>query len=62
MSDKYILIGQTAVPCADLMEWGWAMESMDRRVGRTYVGPYEVSTVFPRVRPQLRKECSSDPV
>jgi hypothetical protein len=44
--DKYILVGQTAVPCDDLLEWGAWLETADRTVGRTVVGPYEVSTVF----------------
>lgn len=45
-NDKYILIGQTAVPCPDLMEWARWMEDADRCVWRTRVGDWEVSTVF----------------
>ena len=33
---RYILIGQTAVPCEDLMEWGaWIEEISNRRVRQT---------------------------
>jgi hypothetical protein len=48
VSDKYLLIGQTPVPCEDLMEWALAFEVMDRRVASTNVlgGLCLVSTVF----------------
>lgn len=41
----YRLIGQTPVPCS-LGEWATSVSTADRRVRLTYVGPYEVSTVF----------------
>jgi hypothetical protein len=44
--DKYILIGQTPVPCTDLLEWAHWFESGVRRVGETVVGDWRVSTVF----------------
>lgn len=46
MPDKYILIGQTPVPCDDLLEWARWMEGADSRVFETTVGEYWVSTVF----------------
>ena len=46
MNGQYILIGQTPVPCEDLLEWAKEFEGMDRRVRLTRVGPYHVSTVF----------------
>jgi hypothetical protein len=46
MSDHYILIGQTPVPCG-LMEWARWFEKNDRRVRFTRVlGIVDVSTVF----------------
>jgi hypothetical protein len=46
VSDRYILVGQTAVPCEDLFEWGEWLETADRIVFQTDVGEYFVSTVF----------------
>ena len=46
MTDKYILIGQTPVPCDDLLDWARQFELCDRRVRLTRVGPCHVSTVF----------------
>jgi len=48
MSDKYVLdADRTAVRCDDLMAWARAFEDdAGRRVARTEVGPYTVSTVF----------------
>jgi hypothetical protein len=46
MRDKYILVGQSAVPCDDLIEWATWFDTADRRVFKTLVGEYEVSTVF----------------
>ena len=46
MNDKYILVGQTPIPCDDPLEWGKAFGTAERRVCLTRVGPYEVSTVF----------------
>lgn len=43
---QYILIGQTPVPEPDLLKWAQWMKDNDRRVDRTQVGPYDVSTVF----------------
>jgi hypothetical protein len=45
-TDKYVLIGQTVVPCDDLLEWAMTYETQDRRVGRWRRGPVLVSTVF----------------
>jgi hypothetical protein len=46
MSEHYILIGQTPVPC-ELLEWAAAFEKgADRRVGLWWRGPFLVSTVF----------------
>ncbi len=43
----YELIGQTAVPVGDLLEWAAKFEAMDRRVAHTRVlGMCDVSTVF----------------
>ena len=44
--DKYVLIGQTPIPCTDLLEWARWFESGDRHVGTTVVGDWDVSTVF----------------
>lgn len=47
MSGRYILdADKQAVPCDDLEKWAKAFESDSRRVARTTVGPYDVSTVF----------------
>jgi hypothetical protein len=46
MNGRYILIGQTPVPCEDLLKWGRWMQSADRFVLRTVVGEWCVSTVF----------------
>lgn len=46
ISGKYILVGHEPVPCEDLEEWAHWFETADRRVARTTVGAYMVSTVF----------------
>jgi hypothetical protein len=47
MSDYYELIGQTAVPVDDVLEWARKLEETDRRVAHTTVlGMCHVSTVF----------------
>ena len=46
MSIKYILDGQTPVPCDDILEWGRWFETANRHVGKDQIGPYRVSTVF----------------
>ena len=45
MSKHYILEGHKAVP-TDLMTWAKAFESQDRKVAKTAIGDYSVSTVF----------------
>jgi hypothetical protein len=47
-TDKYILIGQTPVPCPDILEWArWFEDNENRRVFRTRIlEMVEVSTVF----------------
>ncbi len=41
------MVGQTPVPCEDLLEWGrWLATAANRRVRLTRVGPYFVSTIF----------------
>jgi hypothetical protein len=45
MSKYYILEGRKAVQ-ADLMTWAKAFESQDRKVAKTAIGDYLVSTVF----------------
>jgi hypothetical protein len=44
--DHYLLVGQTPVPCDDLLQWAMRFEIEERRVRLTRVGPYFVSTVF----------------
>lgn len=46
MSDKFILVDKVPVPCDDLLEWGCWMQTADRRVAKTQIGPLRVSTVF----------------
>lgn len=48
MSDKYILVGHTPVPCDNIHQWGnWFEKSRDlRRVARSKKGNVVVSTVF----------------
>ena len=46
MNGRYVLIGQTAVPCDDLLEWASAFELSDRRVLLTHLPWCTVSTVF----------------
>jgi len=41
-----VLIGQTPVPEPDLLTWAMWMETGDRHVRHTRVGPYFVSTIF----------------
>jgi hypothetical protein len=42
----YILAGQIAVPCPDLLKWAGWYETADRIVGRTTIGDWWISTVF----------------
>ena len=42
----YKLEGETAVPCADPLEWATWLETADRHVASEYVGEVLVSTVF----------------
>ena len=46
MNDKYKLLGKVAVPCLSLLDWAKWLETADRRVARTEIGPLVVSTVF----------------
>jgi len=46
MSDKYILDGQQAVRCADLMTWARWFEQADRHVAESVIDDVRVSTVF----------------
>lgn len=46
MSEKYILEAKHAVRCDDLMTWARWMDTADRHVGLTNIGPLKVSTVF----------------
>jgi len=48
MSGHYTLVGQTPVPCSDVIEWAQWFETADRRVARTscWFGLVLVSTVF----------------
>jgi hypothetical protein len=46
ITGKYILIGQTPVPCADLSEWAAWMDRNNRVVKQTTVGSIFISTVF----------------
>lgn len=43
---KYILIGQTVVPCDDLIEWAKWFETADTLVFQTSIGRVRVTTVF----------------
>ena len=43
---RYKLIGKLPVPCGDLIEWALWLETADRQVALTVIGPLEVSTVF----------------
>ena len=44
---RYRLVGQTPVPCEDLIEWATPYETgRDYQVGLSKVGSYEVSTIF----------------
>ena len=45
-NDYYILDGQIALPCPDLIEWGRWMQRADRHVAQTQIGALWVSTVF----------------
>jgi len=40
------LVNRRAVPCDDIVEWGRAYSSMDRRVAETWLDDVRVSTVF----------------
>jgi hypothetical protein len=42
----YILKDRKPVACPDMVKWGRWMERADRHVGRTAVGPLDISTVF----------------
>jgi hypothetical protein len=46
VSDKYILVGHTVVPCPWLLRWATWMETADRVVARTEHELFVVSTVF----------------
>jgi hypothetical protein len=46
MNDIYVLVGKETFRCESLSAWGAWMETADRKVGRTTVGKYEVSTFF----------------
>jgi hypothetical protein len=46
MSDKYILNGQEAIPCEDLLTWGRWFETAERHVAQKVIGDVRVSTVF----------------
>ena len=43
---RYKLVGHDAVPVEDLIEWAMWLESADRQVRLTRVGPTTISTVF----------------
>lgn len=43
---KYILVGQTAVPCDNTREWAKWFEHADRVVAKSEFGDMLVSTVF----------------
>jgi len=43
---SYILVGQTPVPCEDLLEWAKWFETTDRHVFQDTIGDHWVSTVF----------------
>ena len=46
-SGQYILVGQTPVPCDDLIEWAtWFGDNEHRQVRLTKVGRWHVSTIF----------------
>ena len=44
--DKYILKGQEAIPCPDVLKWGQWLETADRTVAKDTVGDSDVGTVF----------------
>ena len=46
MSDKYILVGHTIVPCPWLLRWARWFETADRHVAESIQGDVRVSTVF----------------
>lgn len=43
---NYKLIGRQAVPCHNLREWVRWMQTAERHVAKTQIGPLYVSTVF----------------
>jgi hypothetical protein len=43
---RYILKNKKAIPEPDLFKWGRWFESADRKVNKTQVGKYDISTVF----------------
>ena len=46
MIDKYILKGQEAIPCPDMLNWDQWFEKADRIVAKDTVGDSDVSTIF----------------
>jgi hypothetical protein len=46
MRGCYILTDRRPVPCDDIVKWGLWMGHNDRHVGRTAIGPLDISTVF----------------
>jgi hypothetical protein len=46
MTDKYILVGQTPVPCHSTLQWAAWFEEADCQVALTKVGKLLISTVF----------------
>jgi hypothetical protein len=46
VSDKYILVGHTPVPCPWLLRWATWFETADRQVAESLQGDVRVSTVF----------------
>ena len=44
--EYYKLIGRLPVPVRDRLQWGMWMETANRHVAQTDVGPLHVSTVF----------------
>jgi len=46
MISRFILKNKEAIPCEDLLEWGQAMEDMNRVVKQEDIGDVRISTVF----------------
>src|SRR5262249_962970 len=55
---KYILVGQTPVPCDDVREWARWHETADKSVAVTRIGDWEVLTVFIRLDQRLAGDKS----